>query len=191
MEDLNIIPKKTQKKAATPKDFLEKVEKEKIKREEKEKLRMLEKLEAQVLGKKTKKLSAISNTTSMSNFSKQNTQSELFSHKRLIDSVNKQKDNPWKIDKKLLDDQEFRKTIKKEKIEIDCENPLIEDDKLEKDFIDNLSKEKLKFFLFKVRDVYDFLESIKLVRFIEIFIEDGIEDMECILGKQVIMMLLK
>jgi hypothetical protein len=171
--------------------MLEKIEKEKIRREEKEKLKMLEKLEAQVLGKKPK-LNSLNLTNSIS------IQSDRANPKRLIDNINMVKgetnmNNTNKkvetFDRKILDDTEFRKTIKKEKIEINCEKSIdlkIEadkDDQLDKNFLSNLSAEKRKFFLFKTRELYDFLKSIKLIRYIETFMEDGIEDLECILGK--------
>ncbi len=57
-----------------------------------------------------------------------------------------------------------------------------EDEIIENEFIKGLSKEKLKFFMFKSHQIYNFLKSIKLVRYIEIFIEDGFEDLESILG---------
>ncbi len=56
------------------------------------------------------------------------------------------------------------------------------DEIIENEFIKGLSKEKLKFFMFKAHQIYNFLSSIKLVRYIEIFIEDGFEDLESILG---------
>lgn len=58
-----------------------------------------------------------------------------------------------------------------------------EDEIIENEFIKGLSKEKLKFFMFKAHQIYNFLSTIKLVRYIEIFIEDGFEDLESILGK--------
>jgi hypothetical protein len=151
------------KPKTTLKKNLDKLEKERIIREENEKLKLLDKLEAQVI--KKKKLSSLNNS------------------KRLIDTLTKTE----KFDRKLLDDSEFRKTIKREKIEIEVEekdhkfNEEDEEEKLENEFIKNSSKEKMKFFYFKVRDLYDFLISIKLLRYIEIFIEDGFEDMESIL----------
>ena len=215
--------KKLIKKKEPPKnqtDFVEKVEKDKIKREEKEKMKLLEKLEAQVLKiKKTPKINTLNSTIS----------TEVGSHKRLIDNIPKDKiifkqnsndDKIVKFDKKLLDDSEFRKVnIKKQKIEIICENDAhvnntkeelknsvnklyrteIHDDKgkndlleaedeiIENEFIKELSKEKLKFFMFKAYQIYNFLSSIKLVRYIEIFIEDGFEDLESILGKKFIL----
>lgn len=57
-----------------------------------------------------------------------------------------------------------------------------EDEIIENEYIKGLSKEKLKFFMFKAHQIYNFLSSIKLVRYIEIFIEDGFEDLESILG---------
>jgi hypothetical protein len=114
------------------------------------------------------------------------------------------------FDKKLLDDPEFRKTnIKKEKIEINCDiddinkeknkdkdinnynnNSYNEDDIIDIEYMRNLSKEKLSFFLFKANQIYNFLSSIKLVRYIEIFIEDGFEDLESILGKKYLFLIL-
>lgn len=143
----------------------EKMKKEKLKFEEKETLKLLDKLESQVI--KKNKLSSLNNT------------------KRLIDTLTKTD----KFDRKLLDDSEFRKTIKREKLAIEAEPVIIdpkithidEEEKLENDYINNLSKEKIRFFNFKVRELYDFLISIKLLRYIEIFIEDGFEDMESIL----------
>lgn len=204
--------------------MLEKIERERKKREEKEKLKLLEKLEAQVI--KKKKLNHILKNSSTANTESYNTTKEP-SHKRLIDSLNASRktphDNFMKIDEKMLDDSGFRKTIRKEKIEILCENnSKIEEnffcnteseainslnsknenipstknsnchividttnseEILEKEFLANLSKEKKKFFFLKLSEVYEFLSSIKLVRYIEAFIEDGIEDLECILGK--------
>jgi hypothetical protein len=141
---------------------LEKLEIVRIRREENEKLKLLDKLEAQVV--KKKKLSSLNNS------------------KRLIDTFPKTE----KFDRKLLDDSEFRKTIKREKIEIEVEekemhNDNNDEDRLESEYVKNTSKEKMKFFYFKVRELYDFLNSIKLLRYIEIFIEDGFEDMESIL----------
>ena len=57
------------------------------------------------------------------------------------------------------------------------------DEVLEARFMKSLPKEKLKFFMFKASQIYNFLKSINLVRYIEIFIEDGFEDLESILGK--------
>lgn len=203
------MPKKPEnnKKISKPKEMLEKIERDRRKREEKEKLKILEKLEAQVL--KKKKLNHLStNNSDISNW----TSIKEPVPKRLIDSkIRKTFDGFAKqIDDKLLDDSEFRKTIRKEKIEIVCEreensnpeiisyskqnekdasdiknffetNPVSEEEK-EKKFLSNLSKEKKKFFLLKLADVYEFLSELKLVRYIETFIEDGIEDIECILG---------
>lgn len=203
LEDLHIIPKlknPNNKKPITPKDFLEKIENDKIKREEREKLKLYEKLQAQTLGKK-QKLSSLgtTNTTLISNAN--NTKNS----KRLIDNLNSIKNtnllntseftnNKTTFNKKLLDDTEFRKTIKN-KIEIDCTQSSelqinsekmkkdLNEEKADKDFMDSLSNEKRKFFLFKTRELYEFLQSIKLLRYIEVFMEDGIEDLECILGK--------
>ena len=212
--------KKAIRKKDPPKnqtDFVEKVEKEKSKREEKEKLKLLEKLESQVLKiKKTNKLNFL-NTTIANSIT-----SEQTSHKRLIDHIPKNEklikqgsidEKGIKFDKKLLDDSEFRKVnIKKEKIEINCEEEhfntkknnvlyqtgiqgkkIVEDNKInsladeednliEIEYIKNCSKDKMKFFMFKAHQIYNFLNSIKLVRYIEIFIEDGFEDLESILG---------
>lgn len=227
--------KKAIKKKEVPKnqmDFLEKVEKEKLKREEKEKLKLLEKLESQVL--------KIKKTTNKQNVLNSTTSSNLSIHKRLIDNIPKndkilpkqniQDDKMKKFDIKLLDDSEFRKVnIKKEKIEINCDdteknnqnykdgadntfnnedsevgkkknlnnkfyitdqqnkgenNTKTQDEIIEAEFIKGLSKERLKFFRFKAPQIYDFLHSIMLIRYIEIFIEDGFEDIESILGKE-------
>ena len=203
--------------------MLEKIERDRKKREEKEKLKLLEKLESQVL--KKKKLNQLPNS---SDINSANTTKEPM-HKRLIDNIKRsQNDNFSKIDNKLLDDSEFRKTIRKEKIEILCDkseniennsksrifynteqtevritkdpvdqinrlntpkiknqivNHSVDENLLEKEFLSSLSKEKKKFFMLKLSDVYEFLKSIKLVRYIETFIEDGIEDLECVLGK--------
>ncbi len=204
--------------------MLEKIERDRKKREEKEKLKFLEKLESQVL-KKKKKLNQLPNSSAINSA---NTTKEPM-HKRLIDNIKKsQNDNFSKIDNKLLDDSEFRKTIRKEKIEILCDkseniendsksrifyntqqnevrmnkdqvdridqlntpkiknkivNHADDENLLEKEFLSSLSKEKKKFFMLKLSEVYEFLKSIKLVRYIETFIEDGIEDLECVLGK--------
>jgi hypothetical protein len=124
-----------------------------------------------------------------------NTENIQTNSKRLIHNLSNVKSNNqhssegWKSEKKIIDENEFRKTIKKEKIEIDCDTSnkqKIDDELLDTGYINNLSKEKKKFFLFKVREVYDFLTSIKLVRYIERFIEDGLEDLECILGNNII-----
>jgi hypothetical protein len=145
------------------KQNLEKLENERITREENEKLKLLDKLEFQVL--KKKKLSSLDNS------------------KRLIHTLTKTE----KFDKNILDDSEFRKTIKREKIEIEVEeketkhNMIDDEERIENDFHKNTTKDKMKFFYFKVRELYDFLISIKLLRYIEIFIEDGFEDMESIL----------
>lgn len=133
--------------------------------------------------------------------------------KRLIDNINQVKgqsssnliSNTVKnIAEKKEEINSMRKTFIKEKIEIDCEkssnsiNPLCDknnqsnllrfniknEENLDKEFFSNLSQDKKKFFLFKTREVYDFLKSIYLIRHIEFFIEDGIEDLECILGKK-------
>jgi len=208
---------------SNPKEMLEKIERDRKKREEKEKLKLLEKLESQVL--KKKKLNQLPNS---SDINSANTTKEPM-HKRLIDNIKRsQNDNFSKIDNKLLDDSEFRKTIRKEKIEILCDkseniennsksrifynteqtevritkdpvdqinrlntpkiknqivNHSVDENLLEKEFLSSLSKEKKKFFMLKLSDVYEFLKSIKLVRYIETFIEDGIEDLECVLGK--------
>ena len=68
------------------------------------------------------------------------------------------------------------------------ENKTIEDsgeseETLEARFMKSLPKDKLKFFMFKASQIYSFLKSINLVRYIEIFIEDGFEDLESVLGK--------
>lgn len=109
---------------------------------------------------------------------------EISSHKRLIDNMSSVKHQFNISNDKKCDESEVRKTIKREKIEINCENTNYKkDEQLDKEFLDSLSNEKKKFFMFRVREVYDFLSSINLLRFIATFIEDGLEDMECILGK--------
>jgi hypothetical protein len=177
--------------------------------EEKETLKLLEKLEKQTLKKKPKQLESIPNTQRET---QRELQSDYKSHKRLIDNMketsrnkisssNSKKDTNTKqitlnkFDKEKLDDTEFRKTIKKEKIEIDCDTTStpttskdelisnVDDEKLDKEYEKNMSIEKVKFFKFKVRPLYEFLHSIHLVRFIEQFFEDGFEDLLCILGK--------
>jgi len=62
------------------------------------------------------------------------------------------------------------------------ENENENDEIAEAKFLKSLPKDKLKFFMFKASQIYNFLKSIKLVRYIEIFIEDGFEDIESILG---------
>jgi hypothetical protein len=225
IKELSILPKKQENKKLTkPREMLEKIERDRKKREEKEKLKILEKLEAQVI--KKKKLNQLpGNPSSTNNSNYTNTESYNTTKdpsKRLIDNINTTRktphDNLVKIDEKLLDDSGFRKTIRKEKIEIICdktENELNKSERdkknfyteanfsdfgnkekilidleikksekvLEKEFWANLSKDKKKFFMLKLSEVYEFLNSIKLVRFIETFIEDGIENLECILGK--------
>ena len=151
---------KPKQKPQNTKDMFEKIEKERIRREESEKLKLLEKLESQVI--KKKKLSPLDNS------------------KRLIDTLSNMKTD--KLDRKLQEETDFRKTVKKEKIEIISDNHILDEDEiLENDFIKNTSKEKMNFFRFRVRELYDFLVSIKLLRYIEIFIEDGFEDLESIL----------
>lgn len=183
-----IVNKKPKPPVKSSRDILENVEKNKQRWEEKEKLKLLEKLEAQILKKKPKPLSNTTNTSLMTTTNKSGTthNNETHNSKRLIDNLTAMKTNNgehppgWKFDKRLLDDQEFRKSIRKEKIEIDCDKKQKEED-IDTEYVKNLSKDKLKFFLFKVRELYDFLNSIKLVRYIEIFLEDGFEDLESIL----------
>jgi hypothetical protein len=192
------IFKSKERKITTPKDILEKIEQENLKREEKEKLKLLEKLESQIIKKKKVANPIIKNNDFINN---NNTNTNY--HKRLIDTISSTKNNKnllltetGKFDKKILDDSEFRKTIHKEKIEIDCNKPIIlkpiqnitkinnENDMLEEEkYLIQASKEKMKFFVFKVPELYEFLSSIKLVRYIEMLIEDGFEDLESILGK--------
>jgi hypothetical protein len=143
----------------------------------------------------------------------QNQLQNMNNTKRLIDNINQVKgqnsnssvsQTMRNISGKKDEINSMRKTFIKEKIEIDCEkssssiHPIKDknnqsvlssfnvqnEEKLDKEFMSNLSQDKKKFFLFKTREVYDFLKSIYLVRHIEFFIEDGIEDMECILGKK-------
>lgn len=151
---------KPNQKSHNTKDMFEKIEKERIRREESEKLKLLEKLESQVI--KKKKLSPLDNS------------------KRLIDTLSNMKTE--KLDRVLHNELDYSKTIRKEKIEINSERIKTEDDELlENDYIKTISKEKMNFFKFRVRELYDFLVSIKLLRYIEIFIEDGFEDLESIL----------
>lgn len=163
-------------------DFLEKIEKDKQVREEKEKLRMLEKLENQVLlGKqKRNKLSGL-NTATLS----KRPIKEMQSQSRLIDNfkTNKGNNKENNTEAKNSTDQ-LRRTFNKERIVIDCESLQETEQATEKEFWDNLSQDKQKFFMFKMREVYQFLKSIKLLRYIEIFLEDGIEDTEFLLGKE-------
>ena len=65
---------------------------------------------------------------------------------------------------------DFHKT-KTNKFEIDCDSEKI----LDNEFIQNLSQNEKNFFLTKAKEIYDFLESINLIRFIESFIVDGFE----------------
>ncbi len=65
---------------------------------------------------------------------------------------------------------EFYKT-KTNKFEIDCDSEKI----LDNEFIKNLSQNEKNFFQTKAKEIYDFLESINLIRFIESFIVDGFE----------------
>jgi len=93
---------------------------------------------------------------------------------------NKEKNNNKTSNYKI-----FRTDLLEDK---DNKNDLLEeeDEIIENEFIKGLSKEKLKFFMFKAHQIYNFLTSIKLVRYIEIFIEDGFEDLESILGKNLL-----
>jgi hypothetical protein len=174
MNDLVNIKKN--KNAATPKQLQEKFERERLKAEEKEKLKLLEKLESQVV-KMKKKLPSLNN------------------EKRLMDSLTSMKNEFRKESGEkgfdssgLKTDVLLKKPSKKEKIEIiedeDSSN-INEDDinldeRLDSEFIKNCSKEIMSFYFIKVREVYDFLISIKLFRYIDIFIQDGFEDLETI-----------
>ena len=62
----------------------------------------------------------------------------------------------------------------REKFEIDCDN----DKKEDAIYISKLSESEKFFFEVKARDIYDFLKSINLIRFIESFINDGFETKE-------------
>jgi len=64
--------------------------------------------------------------------------------------------------------------ISMEKIEIDCEN----DKKEDAIFLAKLSESEKFFFEVKAKDIYDFLKSIHLIRYIESFIQDGFETKE-------------
>jgi len=65
---------------------------------------------------------------------------------------------------------DFLKT-KSNKFEIDCDSEKI----LDNEFLQNLSQNEKNFFQTKAKEIYDFLESINLIRFIESFINDGFE----------------
>lgn len=65
----------------------------------------------------------------------------------------------------------------KEKYEIDCDGDKAKD----QEFIKNLSNEETKFYNLKFKEIYDFLRSINLVRFIDTLIIDGFENLNDIL----------
>jgi hypothetical protein len=167
------------KNIANPKELQERFERENRKAEEREKLRLIEKLQG---GIKKKKLPSL-NTT----------------EKRLMDSLTSMK-NEFAVNDKDKAGQNnnhlntnLKKPIETEKIEIraDSDHEDIDgnnttgefniDEKLDSEFIKHCSKDKMSFFYMRLRDVYDFLMSIRLFRYIEIFIEDGFEDMETLL----------
>ncbi len=173
----------SKKRLTTPKDVLEKIEKEKAKREEREKIKLLEKLGAQVLGKKTiAQLPPLLSNRCETNMNKS---------KKLLDNLDSVKEENF--EKKLVDKNILDRKGKLEKIVIESNNNKInsscnlklvyDDENLDKEYMMSISQEKRKFFKFKATELYDFLGSINLVRFIECFLEDGIEDLESIKGK--------
>jgi hypothetical protein len=160
--------KKTKTTSCTPKQLQEQYDRERRRVEEKETLKLLEKLESQVV--KKKKLPSLNNT-----------------EKRLMDSLTSMRKEVTKDGlEKGASNMVHKKASKCEKIEIIVDDGVeepkrLDDDQLDSEFIKICSKDKMAFFFTRVREVYDFLMSIKLFRYIEVFIEDGFEDLESIL----------
>lgn len=57
----------------------------------------------------------------------------------------------------------------------------LEEEQKEIEFLNSLKQNKRKEYLFKFREVYDFLKDIKLARYIDIFLEDGFDELNCLL----------
>ena len=64
----------------------------------------------------------------------------------------------------------FNSTSEKFKIDLNDQ-----DKKLDEEFMNNLSDNERQFYKIKARELYEFLSSINLIRFIESFIKDGFE----------------
>ena len=64
----------------------------------------------------------------------------------------------------------FNSTSEKFKIDLNDQ-----DKKLDEEFLTNLSDNERQFYTIKARELYEFLSSINLIRFIESFIKDGFE----------------
>lgn len=64
-----------------------------------------------------------------------------------------------------------------EKVQINCESDKSKDE----EFVKNLTAEEFKFYKLKYKEIYDFLLSINLVRFIDTLIIDGFETLNDLL----------
>ena len=84
---------------------------------------------------------------------------------------------PKNDSKKSLNTTGFRKTFHKEKIEIDCNT----EERMDQKFVKEMSKEEKNFYIENNQSLFEFLQSVNLVRFIEQFISCGIEAKEDIL----------
>lgn len=62
----------------------------------------------------------------------------------------------------------------REKFELDCDN----DKKEDAIFLSKLSERVKTFYEIRAKDIYDFLKSINLIRYIDSFINDGFESKE-------------
>ena len=81
------------------------------------------------------------------------------------------------ITKETLKESESKKDSlysSREKFELDCDN----DKKDDAIFLAKLSESEKFFYEFKAKDIYDFLKSINLIRYIDSFINDGFETKE-------------
>ena len=70
-----------------------------------------------------------------------------------------------------------RSNFYNEKIQINCESDKSKDE----EFVKNLTAEEFKFYKLKYKEIYDFLLSINLLRFIDTLIIDGFENLNDLL----------
>lgn len=150
-------------------EILRKAYEEKIKHKEIDKL---EKLQAKLLGKSKNLIS----DNSLSIQSKTNKELlKPLSQKGLEKLINK--------DQVVINkNEELAEIRNKENNELTVSKQIIKDEEtLEKEYFPSLKAEKKKDIIMKYRDIFDLLKSIKLSRYIDIFIDEGFDNLDIFL----------
>lgn len=176
----------------------DKYDKQAEKFQEKQKLKEIEKLEAKLF-KQTKRLvsdvskeekdkvskkSKVQIPSKIDDFDKVSTKQFFMSKtKKELQLIDKPK---FEVEKLLFPNNDI---LKKQLVSLDTQvdasdniNEDIQNEKnKEKEFFNSLSKEKRFSYLSKYKEAFQFLKDINLTRYIEVFIEEGFDQLNCII----------